>query len=122
MTAKNTALAALMMLVMLGAACTREISFKEDVKPILGVCRSCHIPGGAGYKASGFSVETYESVMKGTKFGAMIEPGSSISSTLVILLEHKADPSINMPHGKRPLPKKEIKTIKTWINQGARNN
>ncbi len=122
MTAKNTALAALVMLVMLGAACTREISFKEDVKPIVGVCRSCHTAGGAGYKASGFSVETYESVMKGTKFGAMIEPGSSISSTLVILLEHKADPSINMPHGKRPLPKKEIKTIKTWIDQGARNN
>lgn len=122
MTAKNIVLAALLMFVTLGAACTREISFKEDVKPILGACRSCHIPGGEGYKASGFSVETYESVMKGTKFGALIEPGSSISSSLMILLEGKADPSINMPHDKRALPEKEIKTIKAWIDQGAPNN
>ena len=122
MTPKNTALAALVMFVMLSAACTREISFQEDVKPILSVCRSCHTMGAEGYKASGFSAETYESVMKGTKFGPIIEPGSSISSTLVILLEHKADPSINMPHGKRALPKKEIKAIKTWIDRGARNN
>ena len=35
--------------------------------------------------------------MKGTKLGSVIVPGSSISSTLVILIEHKADPSINMP-------------------------
>lgn len=122
MTAKNIVLAALLMFVTLGAACTREISFKEDVKPILRGCRSCHIPGGEGYKASGFSVETYESVMKGTKFGALIEPGSSISSSLMILLEGKADPSINMPHDKRALPEKEIKTIKAWIDQGAPNN
>lgn len=122
MTVKNTALAALVMFLMLGAACTRDVSFQEDVKPILGACRSCHIPGTDGYKASGFSVDTYEGVMKGTKFGAMIEPGSSVSSSLVILLEGKADPAINMPHGKRPLPEKEIDTIKTWIDQGARNN
>ncbi len=122
MTAKDTTLAVLVMFAVLGVGCTREVSFQEDVKPILGVCKSCHSSGGDGYKASGFSVETYDSVMKGTKFGAMIEPGSSISSTLVILLEGKADPSINMPHNKHPLPKNEVKTIKTWIDQGARNN
>ena len=93
---------------------------------------------GEGYAASGFSAETYESVMKGTKLGSVIVPGSSISSTLVILIEHKADPSINMPRPREQqllghvnylkdwkvpmLPAEEIKLIRAWIDQGAKNN
>jgi hypothetical protein len=41
---------------------------------------------------------------------------------LAILIEHKADPSINMPHGRQPLAENEIEVIKTWIDQGAQQN
>ena len=36
-------------------------------------------------------------MMKGTRYGAVIDPGSGTSSTLVWLLKQSADPSINMP-------------------------
>jgi hypothetical protein len=47
-----------------------EISFSEDVSPILQFhCSSCHKPGGEGFEKSGLDVTTYASLMKGTKFG-----------------------------------------------------
>ncbi|GMR21655.1 MAG: hypothetical protein BMS9Abin36_2259 [Gammaproteobacteria bacterium] len=139
MMLKRVIVAVIFMFIALGAGCTREASFKQDVYPILQKsCLSCHAVGGKGYAVSGFSVESYESVMKGTKFGPVIVPGSSISSTLVILVEHKADPSISMPrrteqtlaeHNKflkswkvPMLPLEQIKLIRDWIDQGAKNN
>ena len=140
MMLRKTISAVIFMFVALGTGCAREISFKQDVYPILQKsCLSCHSVGSEGYAASGFSVESYESVMKGTKFGPVIVPGSSISSTLVILVEHKADPSINMPRSTKralekhnkflkgwkepvPLPSEQIKLIRAWIDQGAKNN
>ncbi len=103
--------------------CSRDISFKNEIEPILNKnCLSCHATGGPGYEKSGFRVDSYEDLMKGTKFGAVIIPNSSLTSSLVMLIEHKADPSINMPHGRAPLPQKDIEQIKQWIDQGARNN
>ncbi|MBI3574169.1 MAG: hypothetical protein HY083_00670 [Gammaproteobacteria bacterium] len=140
MFTKNALIAVSVTLAVLGAGCVRqEVSFTKEVRPILQKsCLSCHAPGGEGYTASGFSAETYESVMKGTKLGPVIVPGSSISSTLVILIEHKADPSINMPRPREKqllghvnylkdwkvpiLPAEEIKLIRAWIDQGAKNN
>jgi hypothetical protein len=61
--------------------------------------------------------------MKGTKFGAIINPGDSVGSTLVALLEGRANPSLKMPHGDRkPLSAENIQTIRKWIDQGAQNN
>ena len=69
------------------------------------------------------SLSSYEGTMKGTKFGAIVRPGDSASSTISILIEGRADPSINMPHGDRPpLTKEETGIIAKWINQGAKNN
>ncbi len=120
----------------------KPVSFKQEVHPVLQkYCVSCHAPGGEGYEKSGFSVQDYQAVLKGTKFGPVITPGSSISSTLVLLIEHKADPSINMPpvsqdtttplreHEKyikdwklQKLPPEDIKRIRAWIDQGAKDN
>jgi len=102
---------------------TTAPSFKADVEPLLKQhCGECHLPGGKGFEASGFSVENYASVMQGTRLGPVIVPGKSVASTLVILIEGKADPSIRMPHGKEPLDAKPIKTIKEWIDAGAKDN
>ena len=100
------------------------VSYSKQVIPILqNHCLECHVPNTPGQIASGLDMSSYESLMKGTKFGPVIKSGDSLSSTLVILVEGRADPSIKMPHGDRPsLSTAEINTLRQWIDQGAMNN
>ena len=102
----------------------KMMSYAGDIKPLLEKnCFECHLPGGAGHAASGLSMDSYESLMKGTRFGPVIVPKDAASSTLVRLISGTADPSIRMPHGDRkPLAAKDIEKIAAWINQGAKNN
>ena len=123
MIRKHAALTALVTLVVFGAGCSRDISFKQDVYPILSEnCLSCHKAGAEGYLKSGLNMESYDALMKGTKFGPIIVAGSHISSTLVLLLERKAHPSINMPKDHPPLADNQVEVIRKWIDQGAKNN
>lgn len=114
------------LLIMLGftlAGCTKQVSFSENVMPILEAkCLSCHAEGSQGFEASGFSVESYEQVMKGTRNGPVIEPGYSYFSTLQIVVEHRANPSSSMPKDSAKLSSAEIQIIGEWIDQGARDN
>lgn len=100
------------------------VSYSKEITPILqNHCLECHVPGAPGQQASGLDMSTYQALMKGTKFGPVIKAGDSLSSTLVILVEGRADPSIKMPHGDRPsLSAAEIKTLRQWIDQGAAQN
>lgn len=100
------------------------VSYAGEVAPILQAnCLSCHQEGGAGFQTSGFSMVSYEDLMKGTQYGPMILAGDSEGSNLVVLMEGRADPSINMPHGgMQPVSAADIATIRRWIDQGARNN
>lgn len=125
---------------LLGACAQRVVSYKHDVQPILqSNCGTCHSENGVGYKVSGFSVSSYAGLMKGTKYGPMVDPGHSNDSNLVWVLEHRAHPAINMPkiceqmgvaEGKctlaapfsRELPKQEVALIARWVDQGARDN
>lgn len=118
----------------------RTVSYSRDIDPIFqNNCSICHSPGGAGFEQSGFSVATYQDVMKGTKYGPVVHPGSSVSSTLVRLVKHQADKTINMPKNytidltrhdnivlpgadARELPSRDVELITTWVDQGARNN
>lgn len=101
-----------------------QVSFKDDVLPIFKLyCVSCHqAPDGEGYKASGLNLTTYQGVMKGTKYGPMIVPGNAEYSNLMWLLDWRASPQLRMPHGKKQLPAGERDLIRTWINQGAKDN
>ncbi len=126
---------------LLSGACSQGgVSFHRDVNPILqSNCAVCHTPGQPGYEKSGFSVASYQAVMKGTNDGRVVIPGSSVSSTLVRLIRHQADPSINMPkeyavaereHSEKILPgmnarslsDRDVKLIERWVDQGAKNN
>ncbi|MGD8573038.1 MAG: hypothetical protein PVG89_15025 [Gammaproteobacteria bacterium] len=102
----------------------KTLSFSRDVKPILAEhCISCHNSEGEGFKKSGLNLESYSTLMKGTKFGPVIVPGEPLSSSLVLLIDGKADPAITMPHGSLQLiPKNQRETIKQWIAQGAKDN
>lgn len=101
----------------------KEISYKADVQPILqSYCVECHTENGQGYEKSGLLLTSYDGVMKGTRFGSIVKPGDALSSTMIMLVEGRADPSIKMPHGKEAMPKEKIEVLKQWVAQGAKNN
>ena len=98
-----------------------QISYSEDIAPIFrGWCASCHAPGGEGEKASGLDLSTYESLMKGTKFGPMVIPGKPDESNLMALVAGQA--KIRMPFHHKPLPECLRLNISSWIFEGAKNN
>jgi hypothetical protein len=119
-------LLALGLLPMALASCQSEapVSYSADVKPILDrYCLECHQEGGAGHTASGLSMASHAELLKGTRNGPMVIPGDSLGSNLIVLMEGRADPSIKMPHGSSDkVAQYQIDAIKTWIDQGARNN
>lgn len=114
------------------AGCEQQVSYTEDVQPILfASCLSCHDRGSEGFINSGFSLDSYEAVMKGTNFGPVVVPGSSESSALFLVTAHKTAPEIHMPphtddalaEGRGiSLTDEQIETLKLWIDQGAVNN
>ena len=98
-----------------------ETSFKEDVFPVIQIrCLSCHQPGGEGFETSGLDLRSYEGLMKGTKFGSIVVPGSALESNLNVMIEGRA--VIRMPHNKKPLSNCERLIFRSWVLQGARNN
>lgn len=101
----------------------KEISFSQEVFPILKKrCVSCHYPGNE-FNESMLAMESYESLMKGGVHGSPIVVGQSANSLII----KKVGP--NPPFGKQmPLMSKEmlsaedIELISKWIDQGAKNN
>ena len=137
---KAIALVTLSAAALLGGCHSERVSFKQDVRPVLEHnCAVCHSPGGIGYEMTGFSVQSYATLMKGSHFGPLVIPGSSQQSDLIWLLRHRASPLMSMPKrcerlatadGKcaaasehaRMLPASQVNMIARWINQGARDN
>lgn len=113
-------------ILMIGAwapGAAAQVSFKEDVFPILQQrCLECHQPGGAGYEKSGLDMTTYEGLMKGTKYGPMVIPGNVVQSNLLAMIERRTSPALWMPHGKKKLSLCERKAIRSWVAEGAKNN
>jgi mono/diheme cytochrome c family protein len=102
---------------------TSTVSFAEDVFPIFkGRCIDCHRPGGAGYEISGLDLTTYDGLMKGTHHGPMVIPGDPDSSNLMWLLDWRASPQLQMPHGKKKLSTCDRNEIRQWVREGAKNN
>ena len=100
-----------------------QVSFEEDVFPILELrCLECHQPGGAGYEKSGLDLRTHEGLMKGTKYGPMVTPGSALESNLLAVIDRRTSPEIWMPHERKQLSKCERQAIRFWVMQGARDN
>ena len=103
---------------------TQEMSYKKDVKPIIhDYCLNCHEPGGKGFEKSGLDMTTYQSLMKGTKFGAVIKPSDSFTSIFIQVIEGRVHSSIKMPYGMNGgLAKENISVLKKWVEQGAKDN
>lgn len=116
--------ASILLPLLAGCQQTAEVSYAKDVAPIIDEhCSQCHVAGQPGFVASGLDTTSYDALMRGTKFGAVVLPGDPLTSTLVMLIEGRADPSLKMPHGDaKPLAADDIATIRKWVEQGAKNN
>ena len=105
------------------AGAAEPISFQGQVFPIIkNNCLTSHQRGGEGYEASGLSMETYDDVMKGTKFDPIIVPVSALTSNFNVLVEGRADPSIQMPFHGTPLRPLQLRVLRQWVDEGAKNN
>jgi uncharacterized membrane protein len=121
---RSLAVAVVVMPLLASCQRTADVSYARDVAPIIDEhCSQCHVTGQPGFVASGLDTTSYEALMRGTRFGAVVLPGDPLTSTLVMLIEGRADPSLKMPHGDaKPLDAKAIATVRQWVEQGARNN
>jgi hypothetical protein len=122
--ANRIVLAAMLLLI---SGCGKEermVSFQSDVRPILrSKCIECHIaPDGEGFVKTGLSMATYEDLMRGTIYGPVVVRGDSRHSILNMLVEGRADPSMRMPHERKPLGAEDIEILRLWVDQGALNN
>ena len=109
---------------------TKAVSFKEDVFPILKRhCLPCHAEDNEN--PSELSLDSYELLKAGGKHGAAFTPGKSAESPLIRKFSTKPPFGDRMPLNSRKrvaqgkakwLMDEEVKTIATWIDQGAKDN
>ncbi|MGA9364602.1 MAG: c-type cytochrome domain-containing protein [Bacteroidota bacterium] len=114
---------ALTVTVVLCACGGKNVSFSQEVAPIIKKhCVTCHFPGNE-FNESRLAMNTYESLMQGGVHGSPVVPGDADSSLMIKKL------GLNPPFGRQmPLMSKEklsddeVALIAKWINQGANNN
>jgi hypothetical protein len=96
------------------------VSFSQTIRPIFASpsvgCIGCH--GGT----NGLSVGTPADLLRGGLHGPAIIPGNSAQSLLVQKLSASPPFGGQMPLGGTPLPDASIQLIRTWIDQGAKDN
>lgn len=91
------------------------VSFALDVAPILTQrCGECH--NGQRPRA-GFSIASAQALLAGSDSGLSILAGDPTESLL--LKRVRGDVPPRMPQGRPPLSADQIKTLETWINEGA---
>ncbi len=103
-------------------------SFAEDAKPIAPdfnmqiapifkkYCNGCH---NADEKEGGLILESFDSALKGGKRGAVIVPGKSDLSRLVLSVEKKVKP-VMPPEGNAGPKQEEVAILKAWVDAGAK--
>jgi hypothetical protein len=103
-----------------------DISFHDDVLPLLTNGCSCHNPakGGGAIPLTGFSIESYDKVMRGgAKSGEdIVVPGDPCSSVLLQKLGEAPPFGVRMPSFGPYLSKSELALIHDWIAEGAHDD
>jgi hypothetical protein len=98
------------------------VTFDADIKPIFdAACMNCHDSKKPKQSAK-LSLDTLQGVLKGDRDGAVIKPGDSAHSDLVMVIAHIGDPMTFMPKGRgaKKLTDDQIGLIRAWIDQGAK--
>lgn len=95
-----------------------NISYNKHIQPIFNVrCATagCH---DDQTKAAGLSLTTYQNTTANYVF---VYPGNPDASLLVLSVEGRSTYPMPPP-GRPPLSQKQIKAIRTWVKEGAKNN
>lgn len=92
--------------------------YAQHIDPIFDAnCVSCH---GQSKVQGGLRLDSYESLMRGGKDGAVVVAGNSERSLLLQRVTLPAGHKLFMPaEGRPPLKPEEIAWIKAWVQQGA---
>ncbi len=92
--------------------------YARHIDPVFATnCVACH---GESKVKGGLRLDSYDALMKGGKDGAVIAPGQSLKSLLLVRVTLPPDHKQFMPaEGKPPLTPEEINWLRTWIQQGA---
>ena len=103
------------------------ILYSKHIEPIfLNSCAGsgCHIGDD---NEAGLALNSWENVIKGSEFGGVVVPYSGARSHLFqhINTDSELGPTVSefrMPLSRDPLPIEQIKAIKRWIDEGAKND
>ena len=82
----------------------------------------CHTGTGAGITKTGLDMGSHEGLMKGTKHGPIVVPGSAFTSNLIAVIDGRTDASLRMPHNRKRMSKCERLLLRFWVSQGAKDN
>ena len=97
-------------------AAGHQVDFEKEIRPLLSDrCFKCH---GAKKQKSGLRLDVGASALKGGDSGAVIRPGKSAESRLVLLVSGADKKVVMPPRGKRLTPA-QIGLLRAWIDQGA---
>ncbi|MFN7998147.1 MAG: PSD1 and planctomycete cytochrome C domain-containing protein [Bryobacteraceae bacterium] len=88
--------------------------FENQIRPLLVQrCASCHTQASA---ASGFRVDSRESLLKGGERGSAIAPGNPDGSLLIQAVRQEG--ALKMPRGGK-LTSRELSDLVEWVKMGA---
>jgi hypothetical protein len=104
-----------------------DVSFKEDVLPLMQMRCSCHDPKGMGsgyaIEQTGFSVGGYAEIVRGgTKSAKSVVPGDACSSVLVQKCSEAPPFGSRMPLYGPYFSSSEMAILHDWIVEGAHDN
>ena len=92
-----------------------SVSFSANVLPIFeNRCVKCH---GGQRTSAGLVLNTFDSLLAGSRYGLVIAPGNAAGSILVQQIISGA-----MPQREPGLLPAEIQTISDWVDAGALDN
>lgn len=94
-----------------------NVSYAQHIAPIFEIkCVSCH---NSSAREGGVDLSSWSAAVSDPR---IIFPGSDSTSVLVWTIERRSGfppmPPVQFP----PLTAEQIRGIKTWINEGAKNN
>jgi hypothetical protein len=93
-----------------------DLTFAASIEPIVAArCAKCHVEGSKGE----LSLASLESVLAGGKSGPAIVPGDAAASRMYLAVSGGPKVKEMPPKGDR-LTKKQVATIKAWINAGGK--
>src|SRR5438270_12927161 len=91
------------------------VDYNQHIKPILAAkCFGCH---GPAQQQSGLRLDLRQNALRGGDYGAVIVPGNSAESKLILRLAG-SEAGLQMPP-TGALPPEEIGIFRAWIDQGA---